>query len=560
MAEYQIPENLTDLSDDELNDALNKGIDAFKELGITAESDEDTIAEGERIAPLVQSIRAEQTARVEAATARAQRAAELLATVPEQTAEVTEEAAVEDEAPVAEVEAEVAPVEEEAPTPIENEENVVSDNLPEPVAASAQSPVARAAQNAPAQVVAAPRATASLIASADVPGFSAGAEMDDLGVAGQALVARLKGMPRNSPSPVRQRFGAAIIRKDHGDLVQGAQYDDFSLVQKAGEESRLPGGSLVAAGGWCAPSETVYDMCQLEVAAGLLDLPEFGVTRGGIRYTPGPDFSAIYAGCGFHQTEAQAIAGECKVCCEVDCPDFEEVRLDAVGMCVKVPILTNAAYPELVRRYIEGALVAHAHKKNAWLISQIETGAGTPVVSAAQGATSFALDALEWEAIAMRQKWSLALDASIEVVAPVWYQPLLRMDVARRNGQDWNSVTDAAVEANLSARNIKVQWVRDFQNLTVPARPGATPTAVPASADVLIYPAGTWTMGTADVISLDAVYDSVGLESNTYTGIFVEEGILAVQRCAETWAVTLDTCASGLTGEQKAVCLGTAIA
>lgn len=538
MAQYELPENLSALSDDELNAALNAGLDAFKELGITAESDEDTIAEGERIAPLVSAVRAEQQARVAAAEARAQRAAELLATVPEQTAEDTETA---EEAPVAESE---APVEQEATTPIEIEEAPVAENTPVPVAASTQSPVARAAANAPEPVVAAALSpVVSLVAAADVSGFAAGQELDDLGIAGQALVARLKGLPRGmAPSPVRQRFGAAVIRMDHGTLMQGREYDDYSLVQRAGDESRLSGGSLVAAGGWCAPSETLYDMCQLETVSGILDLPEFGVSRGGIRYTSGPDFSEIYAGCGFHQTEAEAIAGECKVCCEVTCPDFEEVRLDAVGMCVKVPILTNAAYPELVRRYIEGALVAHAHKVNAWTISQINTAAGAGVTVASQP-LSFALDALELQAIGMRYQYRLGENASIEVVAPVFLKALIRMDVARRNGQDWNSVTDAQIEANFSARNIKVQWVYDWQDLAV----AGCAVTIPANAEVLMYPAGTWTKGTADVISMDAVYDSVGLESNTYTGIFVEQGVLAVQKCTHTCKVKIPICVSGQT-------------
>jgi hypothetical protein len=557
MAQYELPENLSALSDDELNAALNDGLDAFKGLGITAESDEDTIAEGERIAPLVQAVRAEQQARVAAAESRAARAAELLATVPEQTAEVTES---EEEAPVAE--AEVA-VEEEAPTTtIENEESVVSDNIPEPVAASAaQSPVARAAQNAPEQPVPTRRAAATLIASADVSGFVAGAEMDDLGVVGQALISRLKGLPRTpSPSPVMQRFGAATIRKDFGEFTQGNQYDDYDLLQTVAREARLPGGSLVAAGGWCSPSETVYDMCQLETVSNLLDLPEMNISRGGLRYTPGPDFSAIYSACGFLQTETDATNGVCKTCCEVTCPSFTDVRLDAIGLCVKVPILTNAAYPELVRRFVEGSLVAHAYKVNKYLIDKIVADAGTAVVADAQGSASFGLDSLEWEATALRQKFRLGDNATIEIVAPVWYKHLIRMDVARRNGQDWNSVTDAQVESNFSARNLRVQWVYGYQELTVPTRPSATPTDVPANVQVLMYPAGTWVKGTADVISMDAVYDSVGLESNTFTGIFVEEGILAVQRCAETWAVTLDTCAGGLTGQQKAVCLGTAFA
>ncbi len=553
MAQYELPENLSALSDEELNAALNEGLDAFKELGITAESDEDTIAEGERIAPLVSAVRAEQTARVVAAEMRATRAAELLATVPEQTAEVTEVEEAVSEEPAAE-----AVVEEEATTPIEIEEPTVAENvIPEPVAASAQSPAVIAAQNAPAPVVRRRAGAASLIASADVPGFAAGQEMDDLTIAGQAVVARLKGLPKSNIGETRQRFGAAIIKKaDFGLLTQGKEYDDYSLIQEAGKESRLEGGSLVAAGGWCAPSETVYDMCQMETVSGIIDLPEVNISRGGLRYTPGPDFSDIYSACGFHQTEAEAIAGECKTCCEVDCPEFDEVRLDAIGLCIKAPILTNAAYPELVRRYIEGALVAHAHKMNAWLIGQMGTAAGAAVNPVVAGfPLSYALDALELQAIAMRYQYRLLENATIEVVAPIWLKALIRMDVSRRVGQDWQSVTDAQIEANFTARNIKVQWVYDYQDIVVT---GCTVT-IPTSVTVLMFPAGTWIKGTTDVINLDAVYDSVGLESNTYTALFVEEGALAVQRCTHTCKVTIPVCVSGQTAASDlTACLGVA--
>jgi hypothetical protein len=569
MAQYELPENLSALSDDELNAALNDGLDAFKGLGLTAESDEDTIAEGERIAPLVQAVRAEQQARVAAAESRAARAAELLATVPEQTAEVTES---EEEAPVEEPVAEVE-VEEEAPTPIENEEPVVSDNIPEPVAASAaQSPVARAAANAPETVVPR-RAAAVLTASADVSGFASGQELDDLGQVGAALVSRLRTLPKMPASvSVMQRFGAAQIRKTgYGELVQGTGLDDYALMQRAGEESRLSGGSLVAAGGWCAPAETVWDMCTLEVVDGIIDLPEVNITRGGIRYTEGPDFSDIYNQCGFHQVPGAggaffnstkpfdatgtASASDCKDCCKVDCPDWEEVPLEAIGLCIKADILTNHAWPELVRRHVEGALVAHAHKTNKFLISKIKAKASA-AVALPDPTASYALDSLEWEAVAMRQKFHLGRTATIELVAPFWYKNLVRMDIGRRNGQDWNSVTDAQVDAAFTSRNLKVQWVLDLQDLTVAA---GTQTAIPATANILMYPAGTWNKGGSEIISLDAVYDSVGLEGNVYTGLFVEESVLALQRCTETWQFNVPTCASGLTGAQKEACVGAAV-
>jgi hypothetical protein len=68
---------------------------------------------------------------------------------------------------------------------------------------------------------------------------------------------------------------------------------------------------------------------------------------------------------------------------------------------------------------------------------------------------------------------------------------------------------------------------------------------LPAAVTVPMYPAGTWTKGSTDVISLDAVYDSPNLEANQYTALFVEEGILAVQRCTHTCAVTIPVCVSG---------------
>ena len=165
-----------------------------------------------------------------------------------------------------------------------------------------------------------------------------------------------------------QRYGVASLGLSFPDHLIADNKDDMAVVASAAKETSLDGGSLVAAGGWCAPSETLYAFCQDESTDGLLDLPEIAVTRGGVRYTSGPDFSAIY-NAGFTQTEAQAIAGTTKTCYEVDCPDFDEVRLDAIGICIKVPLLTNAAYPELVKSTIAKALIAHQHRASAYLVN-----------------------------------------------------------------------------------------------------------------------------------------------------------------------------------------------
>src|SRR5699024_11631191 len=117
---------------------------------------------------------------------------------------------------------------------------------------------------------------------------------------------------------------------------------------------RLPNQSLVASGGWCAPSEVIYDLLELESRDGIFSLPEVGITRGGITRTLGPDFADIYnAISGFHYTEQEDIDGNydgegggSKPCYKVECPDFEEFRLEVDGLCITAGLLQQRGYPD----------------------------------------------------------------------------------------------------------------------------------------------------------------------------------------------------------------------
>ena len=177
-----------------------------------------------------------------------------------------------------------------------------------------------------------------------------------------------------------RRFNVAQIRKPEAEFMlqdrMDAQ-DQYDVVMAAAKESRLGPNGLIAAGGWCAPSEQIYGFCELETVTGLLDIPSVQANRGGISFTRGPSYAELAATWGFVQTEAEAEAGTVKVCQEIDCPPWEEVRLDAVGFCVTAPVLTNAAFPELINRVLQIGTVAHAHKVNAYIINKISTMIGT---------------------------------------------------------------------------------------------------------------------------------------------------------------------------------------
>lgn len=353
---------------------------------------------------------------------------------------------------------------------------------------------------------------------------------------------------------------ATIQREFAKEFVVGDE-DADAVLNRAADETRLPGGSLVAAAGWCAPSQTVYDLVELESSDGMIDLPEVQVTRGGLRFTPGPDFSTIFSSGGyFHQTEAQVIANTTKPCMEIPCPSFTDVRMEVEGLCITGSILQRRGYPELVERFIRGALVAHMHKLNAFVINQLVSL--STVVDLSPGldvpldtGTTGLLATVEMAITDIRYKHRMPLGSTVEVKMPAWVLPVLRADLSRRNGVDMLSVTDAQITAHFTMRGARVQYVYDWQDAyngggTVGG--AAALTKWPREVQFLAYPAGTFVRGSDSVIRLDTIYDSTNLATNRYTALFSEEGVLVAKRGHDARVYTAAIEPEGATGAQVA--------
>lgn len=382
---------------------------------------------------------------------------------------------------------------------------------------------------------------ASIVAAANVPGVVAGAELGDFDQLTSAFMAKARNMVVGS----YEKVGVAQIRRPDSEfLLNGNAGADYQTIMDAAKEARLPGGSLVAAGGWCSPSETVYDFCSLESASDLLDLPSVTIKRGGINFTKGPDYATVAATMGFTQTEAQAIAGAVKNIVHVACPPFAEVRLDAIGFGVSAGILTEHTYPELIRRYIEIATVGHAHRLNAYKIAKLQGYLGAAInFTETQASTSDVLSALALNAQILREKFSMPKEATMEVVAPVWLLEQVRADLANRTGVDMLAVSDEQIRSYFSVRKLAVQWIADYQ--TIAANNGQ---AFPATVEVMMYPAGTFVTGGDGIISLGAVYDRAGLEVNDYLAAFEEESILVANTCGSGVRVSIALNVFGRTG------------
>lgn len=538
---FEIPKDLTALSGEDLAAALETARAEAREVN-AIDDDAFTDENLERLEALTAFIEAGATVEAAEAAAAAE-AAERRTNARNKAAEVTAEPEVEETEDEPEVEAETTEaIVEEA------EEKVPA------LAASATTTkkekvrvVKRAAAAAPTVEIP-NRARPVITAAADVPGFALGGAMKDLDDVVKGAMERFQAMPRGKVGNVQNRYGVAQITKQRSD---GLSIDNFrsvqELIQAASNEFRLPGGSLTAAGGWCAPSETLYDLCTIESTDGLWNLPEVQVNRGGINFTKGPDFSTFYAYVSTaFQTEAQAEAGTVKTCIEVECPDFTDVRLDAAYACISAGILTNAAYPELIRRYVEGTLIAQQHAITARMIAaaQTITGAAIAVPDVWPNALSL-LHALELVAEGERGRFRMARAATLEVILPFWVRPALRADLANRTGVELTNVTDQMLDAHFASRGIRVQWLYNYQPLDVTTAGIAVD--YPDTIETIMYPAGTFVQLTDDVIRLDAVYDSTGLSTNTYTALFAEEGVALANVCHTPRRLSLDFSVSGLT-------------
>lgn len=374
-----------------------------------------------------------------------------------------------------------------------------------------------------------------------------------------------------------QRHGGITFNREFPEALRIRDTKDaMTVLDHAIDESRLEGGSLVsaveasfertksltAAVGWCAPSETIYDLCELETMDGMLDIPEVQATRGGF-FVPengGPSFATIYDSIGDEGdvilTEYDVENGADKVCVEIPCPDFVEVRLDVAYICITGSLLQRRGYPEAVTRFSRGAMVALAHKVNESVIARIVAQSGTAVVIPADAsgddAVSALLSAIELAIEDMKYRHRMGRGATMEVVLPAWVIAPMRAALARRAGVAEYNVTDAQILAAFTTRRAVPRFVYDWQDAfsgQASGPGGATPlTTWPATVQFLVYPAGTWVKPVRDVVNLDTVYDNALLTQNQYTALFAEDGFNVLKMCAESRLYTASIDTSGVVG------------
>lgn len=311
--------------------------------------------------------------------------------------------------------------------------------------------------------------------------------------------------------------------------------------------------AMTASGGWCAPSEIIYDFFQVECAQGaVLQLPTFRANRGGVRWPVSPPLPAVNT-TDWVWTETMDIAASgTKPCIHVPCPTFSECRLDAHGICVTAGNLMSRAYPENLRRYINQVFIAHERNENLRQLAVLESLSIHVVEGGTFGAASAILGALILQATDYRWKFRMCKSATLEAVAPLWVLDVIRADLARQartlNTSDGLAViSDAEIDAWFKAANINVQWLNDYQSFSAVAQgPGATLTW-PTTVNFLLYAPGTFVRFDNGILDLGVIRDSVLNATNDYTAAWTEEFYCIGLKGYESRLVTVPICPSGVT-------------
>ena len=343
------------------------------------------------------------------------------------------------------------------------------------------------------------------------------------------------------------RVSGLKMRQEVARMVRGLEVADdqhalVAAINAATDQRKLPGGSLTAAGGWCAPSEQLYDFCDVPDATDLISLPEIGINRGGLRWPVEPDLTGLFESFEFFFTEPEleAVDGNgdptaINHCVEIPCPgEFEEIRLNAVGWCVEAGILQKQGWPESIEYVLRALTQEHFRAMSRRSIRDMWNG-GNPVktfdAALQVGGTSGVLNALALYATNMRLHRGLGRTATIEGVAPSWFFEALRADMAMMEGVDTKDVGDGQITGWLSSRNLAFQWVGDWQTRDV-GLPGHLDTLRwPGHVDVMLYPAGTWFRSLSNIIEVGVMHPKEQLQINRYTEFFTEDAIAIGKRC-----------------------------
>jgi len=379
-------------------------------------------------------------------------------TTTEETLEFSTEATPDVVEPSTEGGEEVAP--EETPTIETPTVEEVPQEEQVPVTAAAEEGFQAPADRQPVIQVKEP-AQVAITAGADIPGYTAGSAIADMTEVAQAMEKRLHALRRVNGGDGEQHIVASFSTSYPEDrvLTTDPESNRSKIDAVVGQQA------LTASGGHAAPFEVKYDIFGLGSTTDrpVRDLlPKFQADRGGVRFVTPPTLISLtnananaasvydYAnavGLWNETTASPSVASwtnnigdsttTVKGTLTVSAAAENTAYTDAVTLQLQFGNLMTRAYPELISRHNELALVQHAREAELVLLDKISSAskavnahAATTEAANLIGVARDFLIQVRKAAVAYRSRHRLNPETRLKAIIPAWIYDAMAADLA----------------------------------------------------------------------------------------------------------------------------------
>ena len=543
----------------ELSEALSATADEI--LDTPGGPDDAALEALEWIALQAEAVTSENTERVEAAQARADRAAELADRIrgggdPEgEPAAAAEPNGTEGEGGEGEAGTGEGDDLEGEPTGAEG--------APEPVAAAGGPRISRVNARRPAAARPQPtqRATAALVASANVPGATMGTRLDDperLANAFRDTMDSLKGAVLRPGQKVNVATATVGNFPDEVFLDGDARGNAAKLRRFASPEA------VVAAGGIPASPTPRYDLPGYStsvrpVASGLVN---YGADRMGVLLPVVPTIMDLDGAVGFWTVEDDEAAVNDeevrKPCLRLTSEDDVLHQVYAVTQCIEIGTFSARSWPERLQRMQQLADAWQARAAESRLLTKIGAGSTQVTVPQNLGTARDLLTALDLAGAAMRNRHRMDPSTPLRWLAPATLRDNMRSDLTREmpgSSDERLAAADAYIATFFAVRNINVTWHLDgeagqiFGAQSDGQLLGWMPNVV-----TYLFPEGTWLYLNAGEMTMGLMQDTTNTRKNDR--MFFKETFETTARYGvESYRLTMSLCPTGASaGTVEPVC------
>lgn len=412
------------------------------------------------------------------------------------------------------------------------------------VSAAEEKPFEAPADRQP--VVQVTEAPVAITAGADIPGYTAGSTIQDMAEVSRAMEKRLHSLRRVNGGDGEQHIVASFTTQYPEERFLGTDAE----ANAAKIEAVVGQDALVASGGHAAPVEVKYDIFGIgsTTVRPVRDaLPRFQADRGGIRFVTPPSFAAgTYANAVGVWTAATDSApySNTKTSLTVSAANEQTVSTDAVTLQLQFGNLMTRAYPELIARHNELALVQHAREAEQNLLANIASGSTAVTTTSLIGFGRDFLVQLRRAATAYRSRHRLAPTAVLKAIVPSWVYDAMAADLTlSMPGDGTLSVSQAEINGYLATINVDLVASLDA---TVFGSQGATALVeFPDSFVWYLFAEGTFLFLDGGTLDLGIIRDSSLVGTNDYK-MFVETFENVAKVGIESLAITSTISVNGV--------------